>query len=204
MAAVAATVVSIGLVAAVCFLLIKLVIGLRAYRKKCDFLRQFPHIKPHFIWGNLLEYPGPDERGLKFQREMTAMFPRVSSAWMGPFLPMIMVSHPETIRIILKTSEPKAHQIYHLMEPWIGDGLLLSKGQKWARNRRLLTPAFHFDILKPYLIIKNKAADIMLEKFASYHQRDQYFEVFNMISKLTLDIILKCAFSYDTDCQRLG
>jgi cytochrome P450 len=45
---------------------------------------------------------------------------------------------------------------------WIGDGLLLSAGKKWARNRRLLTPAFHFDILKPYIKVKNDAMTPLL------------------------------------------
>ena len=43
----------------------------------------------------------------------------------------------------------------------IGDGLLLSRGDKWSRHRRLLTPAFHFDILKPYMKIFNQCADTM-------------------------------------------
>ena len=47
-------------------------------------------------------------------------------------------------------SEPK-NEGYRYFEPWMGDGLLVSTGRKWARNRRLLTPAFHFDILKPYV-----------------------------------------------------
>ena len=42
-----------------------------------------------------------------------------------------------------------------------GDGLLLSKGDKWSQHRRLLTPAFHFDILKPYMKIFNQCTSIM-------------------------------------------
>ena len=32
-----------------------------------------------------------------------------------------------------------------------GEGLLVANDARWARFRRLLTPAFHFDILKPYV-----------------------------------------------------
>ena len=52
--------------------------------------------------------------------------------------------------------------VYILGLRWLGEGLLIANGQKWARNRRLLTPAFHFDILQPYIKVKNKAADVLL------------------------------------------
>ena len=44
----------------------------------------------------------------------------------------------------------------------IGDGVLVSSERKWERNRRLLTPGFHFDILKPYVHKYNEVADILL------------------------------------------
>jgi len=47
-------------------------------------------------------------------------------------------------------SAPKDNFIYRFMRPWIGDGLLTSSGRKWRRNRHLLTPAFHFSVLKGY------------------------------------------------------
>ena len=37
-------------------------------------------------------------------------------------------------------------------------------GNRWARTRRLLTPAFHFDLLKPYLEVFNETADTLLVK----------------------------------------
>ena len=51
---------------------------------------------------------------------------------------------------------------YRLLKPWLGDGLLIAGGAKWARNRRLLTPAFHFDILKPYIDVYNSSADVLI------------------------------------------
>ena len=44
---------------------------------------------------------------------------------------------------------------------WLGHGLLLGGGPRWARNRRLLTPSFHFDLLKPYVKTFNVTADIL-------------------------------------------
>ena len=46
----------------------------------------------------------------------------------------------------------------------VGDGLLVSGGKKWERNRRLLTPALHFNVLKPYVSIYHDVADILVVK----------------------------------------
>jgi cytochrome P450 len=59
--------------------------------------------------------------------------------------------------------------VYRYGKDWIGDGLLVSSGAKWARNRRLLTPAFHFDILKPYIEVKNRAVELTLVNILYYN-----------------------------------
>ena len=69
-----------------------------------------------------------------------------------------------SLSIFIFHLEPKPLGVgaYRFIYPWLGDGLLLAGGEKWARNRRLLTPAFHFDILKPYMEVNNQASEIML------------------------------------------
>ena len=64
-------------------------------------------------------------------------------------------------------SEPKPLRVggYFNVRPWLGDGLLLAGGKRWERNRRLLTPAFHFDILRPYMGVKNRSTDILIVSF---------------------------------------
>ncbi|KAH8377128.1 hypothetical protein KR093_003566 [Drosophila rubida] len=43
--------------------------------------------------------------------------------------------------------------IYDLLRPFLGEGLLLSTDQKWHFRRKLLTPAFHFNVLQNFLDI---------------------------------------------------
>ncbi|XP_021344613.1 cytochrome P450 4F12-like, partial [Mizuhopecten yessoensis] len=78
------------------------------------------------------------------------------------------------------------------------DGLLLSGGRKWDRNRRMLTPAFHMDILKHYVEIFNESAKVLLGK---WRENPGCVETFHHMSLLTLDSMMKCLFGHHSNCQ---
>nr|KAF6479601.1 cytochrome P450 family 4 subfamily F member 11 [Molossus molossus] len=100
------------------------------------------------------------------------------------------------------TIAPKDMFFYNFMKPWLGDGLLLSAGDKWSHHRRMLTPAFHFDILKPYVKIFNKSTDIMHAKWQRLaSEGGTRLDMFEHISLMTLDSLQKCVFSFDSNCQ---
>uniref|UniRef100_A0A670KBN5 Cytochrome P450 family 4 subfamily F member 22 n=1 Tax=Podarcis muralis TaxID=64176 RepID=A0A670KBN5_PODMU len=97
---------------------------------------------------------------------------------------------------------PKDKLFYGFLKPWLGDGLLLSGGKKWGRHRRMLTPAFHFDILKPYMKFFNQSTDIMHAKWRKMTSAGPAsIDMFEQISLMTLDSLQKCVFSYDSNCQ---
>uniref|UniRef100_A0A8D2D793 Uncharacterized protein n=1 Tax=Sciurus vulgaris TaxID=55149 RepID=A0A8D2D793_SCIVU len=97
---------------------------------------------------------------------------------------------------------PKEMALYGYLRPWLGDGLLLSAGDKWSHRRRLLTPAFHFNILKPYMKIFNQSADIMHAKWQRLiSEGSTCLDMFEHISLMTLDSLQKCVFSFDSNCQ---
>lgn len=53
--------------------------------------------------------------------------------------------------------------IYNLLEPFLKTGLLTSNGEKWHKRRRMLTPAFHFDILKEFAEVFKEESDRLVE-----------------------------------------
>ena len=77
---------------------------------------------------------------------------------------MVLISI-STDHIIFFYAEPKPMETgdaFSMVADWIGGGLVLSNGAHWYRSRHLLTPAFHFNILKPYVDVYNEAADILV------------------------------------------
>ncbi|ESP04976.1 hypothetical protein LOTGIDRAFT_211775 [Lottia gigantea] len=197
-------IISVGTLCCLVYVAIKAAIFMRKYRQRTAILNHFDHDPAHWFWGNLNDFPKrPDEHGLKWKRDRIAQYPDATTNWFGFLLPEVCLTSAKSVKPLLKSFEPKGF-MYRFLTPWLGDGLLLSKGDKWARNRRLLTPAFHFEILKPYLQIKNRAADKLCSKIQKFAETGEYFEGCHMITMFTLDVILKCAFSYEINCQDIG
>jgi cytochrome P450 len=63
---------------------------------------------------------------------------------MGPFR-ILLVFHPEAIEelLVARNRDFIKSPGVRLLRPLLGDGLLLSEGDTWLRQRRLIQPAFH-------------------------------------------------------------
>ncbi|KAM9100809.1 cytochrome P450 4F11-like isoform X2 [Sarcophilus harrisii] len=157
------------------------------YYNICQYFRCFPQppLQNWFIGHQgMIDFK---EESVKNMLDIVTTFREVFLLWMGPFFPMITLCHPDYIRPVTCAS---------------GDGLLLSRGDKWTRHRSLLTPAFHFDILKPYVKLFNQSADIMHKKWRRLcAEGKNHLDMFEHISLMTLDSLQKCIFSYDSNCQ---
>ncbi|XP_062966831.1 cytochrome P450 4F2-like [Cynocephalus volans] len=160
--------------------------------------------KLNWFWGHL-GLVTPTEQGLRDLTQLVSTYPQGFMGWMGPIFPIVSLCHPDIIRSVINASAaiaPKDMTFYGFLKPWLGDGLLLSAGDKWSRHRRLLTPAFHFNILKPYVKIFNHSVNVMHAKWQRLvSQGSAHLDMFEHISLMTLDSLQKCVFSFDSNCQ---
>lgn len=171
------------------------------YYRRCKLLKPIPSWPTHWLLGHLPLITLTEETMLNWHEFVRKTKCKLGVFWVGPFFASVGVQHPEPLRKLLK--EEKSRSIYKMLIPWLGEGLLISEGKKWARSRRLLTPAFHFEILKGYIPVYNSCLRSMLGKWEASAHRNEPVKLFDTISLLSLDIILQCAFSYKSDCQNV-
>uniref|UniRef100_A0A8C9PJX3 Uncharacterized protein n=1 Tax=Spermophilus dauricus TaxID=99837 RepID=A0A8C9PJX3_SPEDA len=154
-------------------------------------LQQFPSPPSHWFFGHKI----PKDQELQYILKWVNEFPSAFPHWLWGSKVRVLIYDPEYMKAILGRSDPKAHSMYRIVAPWIGYGLLLLNGETWFQHRRMLTPAFHYDILKPYVGITADSVRVMLDKWEQLIGQDS-LEIFQHVSLMTLDTIMKCAFSY--------
>nr|UOU03282.1 cytochrome P450 4EC1 [Brachionus rubens] len=121
--------------------------------------------------------------------------------WVGTY-PVIIVHNSDVVEEFFNSSKhtEKAWQ-YNLVHPWLGTGLLTSHGEKWYTRRRLLTPAFHFDILEKFREIFNNHAEGLVQKFEDMYRDKKPVELYKEIRHCTLQVIAETAMGVTLESQ---
>jgi len=127
---------------------------------------------------------------------------RWASVWLGP-MPTVVVYSPPGIAEVLKSSKHSSKGVsYHLLHEWLGTGLLTAAGAKWKSRRRMITPSFHFEILRNYARTFAEQARILISLLDQQADTDRYIDLFPYITHAALDIICDTAMGTTVNAQR--
>uniref|UniRef100_A0A287BDA3 Cytochrome P450 4A11 n=1 Tax=Sus scrofa TaxID=9823 RepID=A0A287BDA3_PIG len=150
-------------------------------------LQQFPSPPSHWLYGHSREFQEEGEQQSLLKR--IGKYPSACARWRWGTRALVLVYDPDYMKVVLARS---------------GNGLLLLDGQAWFQHRRMLTPAFHHDILKPYVRLMADSVQVMLDKWEQLVAQDPRLEIVGPVSLMTLDTIMKCAFSHQGSVQTDG
>ncbi|CAB3253953.1 unnamed protein product [Arctia plantaginis] len=103
----------------------------------------------------------------------------------------IVLSHSKNIT----KSKP-----YTFLEAWLGTGLLLSTGSKWHKRRKILTPTFHFNILKGFTMVMEERSRALVEKLKAMDGNE--VNLLPYISDCTLCTICETAMGTQLDLDK--
>ena len=117
----------------------------------------------------------------------------------------ILLSHPDLISQVLVVQQSKFHKselTRRITKRMLGQGLLISEGDFWRRQRRLAQPAFHRSRINQYGSTMSEIAQARLRDWRDGQERD----IAQEMMALTLDIAVRTLFgtTLPADADRVG
>jgi cytochrome P450 len=92
---------------------------------------------------------------------------------------------------------PKSHTYRNNLRPFLGDGLLISEGEFWKRQRRLAQPAFHLRRLKALAAAMAECA----AELAGRWKHGEVVDVMAAMNAVTMEIVARTLFGADVSAD---
>ncbi|ENN83111.1 hypothetical protein YQE_00528, partial [Dendroctonus ponderosae] len=168
-------------------------------RHMINLAEKIPGPKGLPILGNALEFIGnPNEIFNTFYKK-SFEYGRTARVWVGPRL-LIFITDPRDVEVILSSHVhiDKSPE-YRFFKPWLGDGLLISTGQKWRTHRKLIAPTFHLNVLKSFIDLFNKNSRETVEKMKKEVGKE--FDCHDYMSEATVEMLLETAMGVSKKTQ---
>src|SRR5262245_36062756 len=111
------------------------------------------------------------------------------------FLDNFILNKPEYIEHVLLTNQAnyrKSPFLRHILGPLLGEGLLISEGEFWRRQRRNADPAFHTQRGAGFVTAMASGTETLLPR---WHTTAQPFDSASEMMALTLNVIARTMFS---------
>ncbi|KAL4712718.1 hypothetical protein ACJJTC_008015 [Scirpophaga incertulas] len=157
------------------------------YNRRARMLKKIPGFKDKFIVGNALELMLPPVELFQLPRWAARNFDKIYRFWSFPFGCVSILDPDDIEKVLNSTKHNEKGVIYGILKPWLQDGLLLSKGSKWQRRRKILTPAFHFNILKQFYVILEENSTRMVQALDAMEGKE--IDVVPLVSEFTLQSV---------------
>ncbi|XP_030372063.1 cytochrome P450 4d1-like [Scaptodrosophila lebanonensis] len=145
------------------------------------------------------------ERMFEHLRELYAKYGRENRLkfWFGTELNLFTGNVHDIAELSTSLAYNQKSEHYGVLLNWLGEGLLISKGEKWLQRRKLLTPAFHFTILKQFVEVFEQQASVLLAQLSA-SVNGEPLELFKPLSLYTLDVICETSMGVSIQAQTLA
>ncbi|CAD5226750.1 unnamed protein product [Bursaphelenchus xylophilus] len=128
--------------------------------------------------------------------------PRMVVFWIG-FQPKVMIYEAELAEKVFTSNQHlNKGLLYDLLKPWLGEGLLTSVYEQWKPRRKLLTPTFHYDILRNFVHVFNDQSRILVQQLQkAVRNCDVIDDIYKPLSLCALDIICETSMGQSVNAQ---
>ncbi|XP_067631943.1 probable cytochrome P450 4p3 isoform X2 [Eurosta solidaginis] len=158
-----------------------------------------PQAKPETIFANVFDCFGADNVLFNSCRISAANLQK-SYVEYGLFMTFYNVITAEDAELLLNDKNLITKGIaYYFLEPFLHTGLLTSGGTKWHTRRKLLTPAFHFNILGQFEEVFKEESQKFVDHFEDIDMNSVTLN--EIIPKFTLNSVCEASLGVKLDEQ---
>lgn len=101
---------------------------------------------------------------------------------------VVLIKGEYVEELLRSTTYLEKGALYNMLHPWLGTGLLTSYGSKWKSRRKLMTPSFHFDILRDFLPVFNDQSKVLVDIMKQQADKE-WVDIVHLITLCSLDIM---------------
>jgi cytochrome P450 family 4 len=164
-------------------------------------LKQFPEPPAKFLVGHGLEISSTTNLLHTFTK-FTTEYGSTVKIRLGSFYISLITIDYKLIELILSSNKNLMKSLnYSYVRPWLGNGLLLSDGAYWKQHRKILTPAFHFEILKQFVGIFQSVGNVLIDNLRKYEESPSV-DLHPLVALCTLDTICETAMGTKINAQK--
>ncbi|KAI5421024.1 11-oxo-beta-amyrin 30-oxidase [Lathyrus oleraceus] len=118
-----------------------------------------------------------------------------SFLWEGT-TPKVVITDPDQIKQVFNMIEDFPKPKLYSLAKYLSNGIVQYEGEKWAKHRKIINPAFHIEKLKGMLPAFTHSCEEMISKWKELLSPDGTCEidVWPFLQNLTLDVISRTAF----------
>lgn len=115
--------------------------------------------------------------------------------------PALVLNHPEHVKRVLITNHRnyKKGVGFERVAMLLGNGIIVSDGDFWKSQRRMIQPAFHRKIIASQALMMQRCNQQKLEHWQLKAARKEPVDITTEMSALALEVILRSLFSGDLD-----
>ncbi|KRT83866.1 cytochrome P450 [Oryctes borbonicus] len=164
------------------------------------YLKSIPGPTPLPLVGNALDFPTVSAflpKLLEYGEKYNGNY----KIYLGSQAYLIVIE-PKDMEILMNhQSTLKKSDLYNYLHSWLGTGLLTSAGNKWRKHRKIITPAFHFQMLEEFIDVFNSQSDVLVSVLKEECKQGNV-DIYPLITRCTLDIICETAMGTSVNAQK--
>jgi cytochrome P450 len=124
---------------------------------------------------------------------------------LGP-IELVVLNHPDFAQHILRDharNYVKGGALNEAARGMLGNGLVMSEGDYWRKQRRMMQPQFHRQYLASITDLMTEAIEEIMDDWGKYAASGEPQDVSKLFAEVTMNVIMKTMFGRSIDPQEI-